>query len=145
MEQNETKTDDIPVALKPRSRKHDIIFGICILLCGIVIGFGATLGLIKYNRDIRHSLIPHHKRDAKGITEYISRDLDLTPEQKQQIQEILEQRMKDFKPVMRSQIDKTNEEISKVLTEEQKEKWKKILEEKKKKREGNSSGSHHHP
>jgi Spy/CpxP family protein refolding chaperone len=81
----------------------------------------------------RHGGGPERHRIADRIVEHLSRDLNLTPQQKQQVATIVAAHAKkmdavwsNVRPQIRTEIDAANREISAVLTPEQREKFDKL-------------------
>jgi len=96
-------------------------------IAGILAGVaGDHLYLIKSGR-----LFPRHGRFATDrMTERLTKELDLSAQQKTQVQQIIERHrakidatMASVRPQVRQELDATNAEIEKVLTAEQKTKF----------------------
>jgi Spy/CpxP family protein refolding chaperone len=83
---------------------------------------------------VMHRRGPEIPRFApRVIVNHLDRRLDLTADQRAKIEEILErhhQRMEgmwaNVRPAMRTELEKTNDEIARVLTPEQREKFEKL-------------------
>jgi Spy/CpxP family protein refolding chaperone len=98
-------------------------------VAGILVGVaGDHLYLIKSGR-----LSPRHASSrfaADRMTDRLTHELDLSPQQKTQVQQIIERHrakidatMANVRPQVRQELDATNAEIEKVLTPEQKTKF----------------------
>jgi Spy/CpxP family protein refolding chaperone len=97
-------------------------------LAGILVGVaGDHLYLIHNGR-----LFPRHaaRFAADRMTDRLTHELDLTPQQKTQVQQIIERHrakidatMAAVRPQVRQELDATNAEIETVLTPEQKTKF----------------------
>ena len=96
-------------------------------LAGIFAGVaGDHLYLIKTGR-----LSPRHGRfSTERMTDRLTHQLDLTPQQKTQVQQIIERHrakidatMANVRPQIRQELDATNADIETVLTPEQKTKF----------------------
>lgn len=81
----------------------------------------------------RHPRGPHGPFAANRIVERLSRELDLTPQQKAQVSAIVAAHGKKMdavwsaiRPQIRAEIDAANREISAVLTPDQREKFDKL-------------------
>ena len=99
-----------------------------VFLCGMVCGGGiAAVALGHIMRD----LVRHPGMRVDRSTTFLTRQLDLTPEQRQQVRVILLKQSGDMQqlraevwPRVLERLDKSESEIAAVLTPEQKEKWK---------------------
>lgn len=96
-------------------------------IAGILVGVaGDHLYLIRSGR-----LSPRHGRfSAEHMTDRLTKELDLSPQQKTQVQQIIERHrakidatMANVRPQVRQELDATNAEIETVLTPEQKTKF----------------------
>ena len=96
-------------------------------LAGILVGVaGDHLYLIRSGR-----LSPRHGRFAADrMTDRLTHELDLSPQQKTQVQQIIERHrakidatMANVRPQVRQEVEATNAEIETVLTPEQKTKF----------------------
>jgi Spy/CpxP family protein refolding chaperone len=96
-------------------------------LAGILVGVaGDHLYLIRSGR-----LSPRHGRFATDrMTDRLTHELDLSPQQKTQVQQIIERHrakidatMANVRPQVRQELDATNAEIDKILTPEQRTKF----------------------
>jgi Spy/CpxP family protein refolding chaperone len=101
------------------------------LVSGIFIGVAADHAYLIY----KHRILPSHMqgRPPHAIAERLSHKLDLTPQQRTAIEQILERRHArvsamwgNVRPQIRKEIDETNAEIEKLLTPAQKEKFAEI-------------------
>lgn len=114
-----------------RSKLHAALLLLLTLVTGIVIGVAADR-LLLFGQ---HRLFPKHgvRVMTRHIAERLDRDLDLTPEQRKTIDQILERhRVKieaawdDIRPAMHRELDMTQREIEAVLRPEQKPEFRKI-------------------
>lgn len=130
-EQKEMK--DIRVNTPPQPPKRRrwklALWGLVILLCGMVIGAGITLHAGSFM--ILH-VIGRDSKMAEHITKRIDRDLDLTDEQRSQVSKIVSHRVFEFKsiliedyPRIKEQFELMHTEVALLLTEKQKLKWEK--------------------
>jgi Spy/CpxP family protein refolding chaperone len=96
-------------------------------IAGILVGVaGDHLYLIRSGR-----LSPRHGRfSAERMTDRLTHQLDLTPQQKTQVQQIIERHrakidatMANVRPQVRQEVEATNAEIETVLTPAQKTKF----------------------
>lgn len=93
------------------------------LLCGIVIGVAGDRAFTTWR--IRHS-----GSIANRIVHHLDRQLNLTPQQLVAVQQIVERHrqridalLASVRPGIRQEIDATNAEIDRVLTPQQREKF----------------------
>ena len=119
MSQSELKAERLPAApvLKP------VLFGVLTLISGIAIGAGLTL-ILTSNSDERKPL-----PDVRMV-ERITRELNLTPEQKEQIGPIVQKHMKvmddirkEARPKIMAELEQMNDGIMAILDEGQKQIW----------------------
>jgi Spy/CpxP family protein refolding chaperone len=97
-------------------------------IAGILVGVaGDHLYLIRSGR-----LTPRHSArfSTEHMTDRLTKALDLSPQQKTQVQQIIERHrakidatMANVRPQVRQEVEATNAEIEKVLTPEQKTKF----------------------
>ncbi len=127
-ETKEIRVNTPPQAPKKRRWKL-ALWGLVILLCGMVIGAGITLHVGGFM--IFRAMTPDGKT-AEHITKRIDRDLDLTDQQKSQVSQIVAHRVSAFKsiliedyPRIKEQFELMHTEVASLLTEEQKLKWEK--------------------
>ncbi|MCU1229993.1 MAG: hypothetical protein JWO97_2877 [Acidobacteria bacterium] len=92
--------------------------------CGILIGIAGDHAWLIYQRRI---MPPHFPgRVPRMFVEHLSRKLDLTPQQRTEVEKILERRrarVEAIRATAHKEIDETNAEIEKVLTPEQRKKF----------------------
>lgn len=132
MSQKET-TDNLTV--KYMHKLHGwrmAFFGMVILLAGLVIG-GASMMILAPHRLMRPPRGPEFS--SSRIMPLLRRDLGLSPEQSEKIQPIMDSHMEKLHEIRmdaRSEIDKAlaqmNEDISDILTEQQKRIWQRSLD-----------------
>ncbi|MEA2571947.1 MAG: hypothetical protein QOI24_3948 [Acidobacteriota bacterium] len=93
-------------------------------LCGILIGIAADHAWLLYQRRI---MPPHFAgRVPRMFVEHLSRKLDLTQQQRTEVEKILERRharVEAIRASVRKEIDETNAEIDVLLTPEQRKKF----------------------
>lgn len=102
---------------------RSILLGLVILLCGMVIGAGVALVCVQ--KIVVHAI--HNPQETPGrIAERMKSKLKLTDEQTRQVKAILSERQKalhalrrEWQPRVVQELDKTKEEVTKVLTPEQ--------------------------
>ena len=126
MSEQETTT---PLPPPPRRRWWvKALLVLVIFVCGMVCGGGITaiaLGLVM--RD----LVRHPEVRVERSTTFLTRRLDLTPEQRQQVHAILQKQAGDMQalrgevwPRVMQRLQTSETEIAAVLTPAQQEKWK---------------------
>jgi len=100
-------------------------------LCGILIGVAADHAYLLHARRLMPSRFPGHV--PRLMVDHLSRNLDLTPQQRTTVEQILERRRArvasiwtNVRPQITREIEETNAEIEKILTPEQKEKFAKV-------------------
>ncbi|HEY6843303.1 MAG TPA: hypothetical protein VI391_03990 [Thermoanaerobaculia bacterium] len=100
----------------------------------VIIAFiaGVFVGIAGDHLLIIHHLFPRHF-GSRPILERLDRELHLTPQQKTQVQQILDRHrarieaaMANVRPQIRQEIDATNAEIEKVLTPDQRAQFAKM-------------------
>jgi len=126
---NQTETTDSPNVdyMRKLHRWRMAFFGLVILLAGLVIGVSSTLMVVRHKEKTR----PWGPEFfSERMMDRLQRDLDLSAEQAKKIGAILKERMqnleeirKEARPKVAEQLKLMNEEISAVLTEEQKRIW----------------------
>lgn len=126
---NQTETTDSPNVdyMRKLHRWRMAFFGLVILLAGLVIGVSSTLTLVRHRP---MGPPPGPEFVSRRMVHDLQRDLDLSPEQAKKIGAIVKERMqkldeirKEARPKVAEQLKLMNEEISAVLTEEQKRAW----------------------
>jgi len=113
------------------TRTAAVVVVIVAFVAGILVGVaGDHLYLIHSGR-----LFPRHASHfaADRMTEHLGRELQLSPQQKTQVQQIIEKHrakidetMSSVRPQVRQELDATNAEIEKILTPDQKTKFAKL-------------------
>jgi len=100
----------------------------------VIIAFiaGVFVGIAGDHLLIIHHLFPRHF-GSRPIAERLDRELHLTPQQKTQVQQILDRHraridamMGNVRPQIRQEIDATNAEIDKILTPDQRTQFAKM-------------------
>ena len=94
------------------------------LVAGVVLGVAGDRAWMHWHRNSPRA--PHLDR----LVEHLDRTLDLTPQQRESVKQIIDrhrQRIEaisaSVRPQMRQEIDSTNAEIEKILTPEQRTKF----------------------
>ena len=139
MEQEQKTDTEERVPFKRRKNGRNIMFGLAILVCGILIGFGIMLLLMRYN----YCFFRKYRRPRiTVIVKRMERDLGLNKEQREEVIKILRKREGEIRPVMDAEFKKTDELIKKVLSDEQWKKWEEIQKERRnRKKKSNQSFS----
>ncbi|MBI4596008.1 MAG: hypothetical protein HY730_06475 [Candidatus Tectomicrobia bacterium] len=121
-----------PSQTPKKSRWKLVLLGLVILFCGMVIGAGITFHVGHVM--IFHAISPNGEM-AGRITKQIDRDLNLTDEQRSQVDKIVAHRVSAFGsilieayPKIKEQFELLHDEVAPILTEEQKLKWEKHYE-----------------
>lgn len=113
--------------MSSNTRTAAIAVVVVAFIAGILVGVaGDHLYLIRSGR-----LSPRHGRFAADrMTDRLTHELDLSPQQKTQVQQIIERHrakidatMAAVRPQVRQELDATNAEIETILTPEQKTKF----------------------
>ncbi len=101
----------------------------------VIIAFvaGILVGVVGDHLLFIHHLFPRGGFVAGRIADRLDRELHLTPQQKTQVQQILDRHrtridaiMSSARPQVRQEIDATNAEIEKILTPEQRAQFAKM-------------------
>lgn len=119
-----------PVHLPPAPRRRrwpTVLLALTIFAAGAVCGAGATV-LVVVKR-VQHAI--HHPEEAPArLAGVLQRRLDLTNEQRSQVEAIIAKRQQElmdirrqFQPQIAGQLDQLRDEIDEVLTDEQREHW----------------------
>lgn len=110
-------------------RFRNLFFGLIILLSGMCIGGGITLVFV--GKQIQN-VLKNPNIAAERIAQRMTRRLDLTVEQSQKVQDILESGMDHFQdirkrviPEIDEELNRIDREITAVLTPEQAQHWNK--------------------
>ncbi len=135
MSQTQTTHNPTVEHLQKLHRRRMALFGSIILIAGIAIGAASTVILMP-PKPFQPDPGPTGPGAEDRLVEHLDGVLDLTEEQKEEIRQIAKtafeaiQKMKEEarEPVL-SAIKKMNDDISAILTEEQKAKWKRDMEE----------------
>lgn len=105
-----------------RDRRTIVIAAIVVIvafLAGIMVGVAS-------DRLLRHRNFARRPMMWAMMVHRLDRHLDLTDAQQKQVQQILARRHERLEGQMRVEIDATNAEIERVLTAEQREKFRKM-------------------
>jgi hypothetical protein len=105
-------------------------FGLVILLAGIVIG-ASTVLIGKWHFLRGPGLGPEHTADR--MIQGLRHELDLSPQQRKQIEPIIHRHMerldeirRDARPLIKDELRRMNEEIAPILNEEQRMQWRQM-------------------
>jgi hypothetical protein len=124
----------LPQSIPTRPRRWPrIVAALLIFFGGMVCGGGLTV--IVAVRNIRHAI--HHPEEVPArITRYLTRRLDLSPDQAEQIEGLIAQRQahlqairRETQPRVAAELSGLREEIGQVLTPEQRAKWDDIFDD----------------
>ena len=133
MKQTETTDNQTTHYMRRLHRRRMALFGLVILLAGSVIGAASIMIAAPHHRLTRPLRPPEIA--IKSLLPNLERCLHLTPEQREEIEPILQghmQRLDDIRSNARSEIDETlgqmNEDITAVLSEQQKQIWQRRLQ-----------------
>jgi hypothetical protein len=110
-----------------RKRWHSVLLGITILLCGVAIGGGGAVIVIRHV--VLHAI--HHPEEApQRITNRVRRMLDLSEHQAAEVKKILTERQKailglrrQIQPQVEKELEKAKEDVAAILKPEQAKKW----------------------
>jgi hypothetical protein len=119
-----------PVGLSLASKKkrwRSLLLGILILVCGMAIGTGGTVVVMK--RIILHS-IQHPEKVPQRITDRMRGKLDLTEDQAAKVKAILTESQKKIQDLLRQiqpevdkEFEKAKEDVAAILKPDQAKKW----------------------
>lgn len=129
-----TAIPPLPTTLNPRPRRWlRVVAALLIFIGGMVCGGGLTV--IVAVRDIRHAM-RHPEEVPPRITRYLTHRLDLSPDQADQIERLIAEHQAHFQAIRRetqprvsAELSELREQISEVLTPEQRAKWDDIFDE----------------
>jgi len=131
MSQIETNDSTIMECMRKAHSWRMAFFGLVILLAGIVIGATSVIILLK-PKPIGSSAGPEFVSET--MIRGLRRQLGLSPEQKEKVEAILQKHMQKLheirmnaRPQINEQLQLMNEEISAVLTEQQRQIWQERL------------------
>jgi hypothetical protein len=129
MNQSDSKSEQFPTtpAFKP------VFFSTLILISGIVIGAGLTF-IITGRSNIPKSLPPAPEYMSGRMVKRIAEELKLPPEQREQLEPIVQKHMKaiddirqDARPKIMEEIKQMNDAIMAILDEGQQQLWQKKM------------------
>ncbi len=119
-----------PVGLGIASKKkrwRSILLGVVILVCGIAIGAGGTVVVMKH---IILNAIQHPEKVPQRITDRMRGKLGLTDEQAAKVKAILTERQKKIQALLRQiqpdvdkEFENAKEDVAAVLKPDQAKKW----------------------
>jgi len=124
----------LPMTIPPRPRRWvRILVALLIFVGGMVCGGGLTI--IGAVERIHHAI--HHPEEVPGrITHYLKRRLDLSDDQTQQVEQIIREHQKNLQEIRRgvqprveAELELLRQDISQVLTPEQRDKWDDIFDD----------------
>jgi hypothetical protein len=122
------------VTIPPRPRRWlRVLAALLIFFAGMVCGSGATV--VVAVRNIQR-FIHHPEEVPPRITKFLTRRLDLSPQQAQQIEPMIAQTQKHLQAIRREnqprvqrELATLHDEVSQVLTDDQREKWDHIYDD----------------
>jgi len=113
--------------MRNRRRWPLVLFGILLLLSGIVIG---VAGNEYYHKIMRDRFIGHPERAPRLITQRLKSELNLSSEQARKVEEILRKRLEalrtlqeESRPRLDRELDLLRDEVAQTLDEGQKQRW----------------------
>ncbi len=119
-----------PAGLRIASKKkrwRSFLLGVLILVCGMAIGTGGTVVVMKR---IILSAIQHPEKVPQRITDRMHRKLDLTDDQAAKVKAILTERQKEIQALLRQiqpevgkELEKAKEDVAAILKPDQDKKW----------------------
>ena len=123
----ETREKAFAPPIPKRRRWPLVLFGVLLLLSGMIIGVAGNEYYHKYMRD---KFIGHPERASQLIARRLKSELNLSSQQEDQVEKILAKRMKDLediqrqiRPQMDKELDQLRDEIAQLLDETQKRRW----------------------
>lgn len=110
-----------------KKRRRPFLLGLLILICGIAIGTGGTVVVMKH---IILNAIQHSERVPQRITDRMRGKLGLTEDQAAKVKAILTERQKKIQALLRQvrpevdkEFEKAKEEVAAILKPDQAKKW----------------------
>ena len=117
---------DLSIGTK-KKRWRSFLLGLLILICGMAIGTGGTVVVMKR---IILNAIQHPEKVPERITDRMRGKLDLTDDQAAKVKEILTERQKKIRTLLRQiqpEVDKefedAREDVAAILKPDQAKKW----------------------
>jgi hypothetical protein len=117
-----------PDILVPKPVLKPVIFSVLILVSGIIIGSGVTL--MTADRFTKKPVPPGPEYLSKRMIERLIRELDLSPDQQEQVGPVVQQHMEAIekvriaaRPLIAEEIKQMDVEIMALLDEKQKQIW----------------------
>jgi hypothetical protein len=125
-ETSSSSATDLTTARSNRSWPRFILW-LVIFLSGVIVGGGTTLLVVRNN--VLASI--HHPEDMPArLARHLQRMLDLDAQQVQRVEQIFRDRQqalqalrREFQPKIEKELDRVNEEVSTVLRDDQRDKW----------------------
>ena len=115
------------------SKAKPVLFSLLILLSGIIIGAGATIIVLRQSIKNEKSRMP--EEFSRRMVERLTRELHLTPDQRQQVKPIIEKHMKamhdirtEARPKIRQELEQMNDELMAIFDNTQQQIWKERIE-----------------
>jgi hypothetical protein len=129
---SETTPTPTPIApVRPHRRRH-LVLAALTFMAGLFLGIGVTFAV---GHHLIRDRMRHPEKIPAHITARVKRDLNLTPEQTAKVAPIISLHFEQIRkiidegqPRVQEQFDLLDQEISAVLTDEQKPVWHKQLE-----------------
>jgi hypothetical protein len=110
-----------------KKRRRPFLLGLLILICGIAIGTGGTVVVMKH---IILNAIQHSERVPQRITDRMRGKLGLTEDQAAKVKAILTERQKKIQALLRQvrpevdkEFEKAKEDVAAILKPDQAKKW----------------------
>ena len=104
---------------------RQIALGLAILFCGVVMGSAGTM--LATRRVLSRGMPPADKA-ARGLTQRMDAQLNLSPKQKHQVAEIVSRHLKALRATRKEQFRLMHDEVAAVLTPEQAAAWRRGFE-----------------
>lgn len=122
---------ETPSVSPSRTRTTAVLALVAVFIGGLLVGIAGDRFYLYHH----HRLFPSERMArfaTRRIVDHLDRDLHLTPQQKSEVQRIIDQHharidavMTGIQPQVRGELDAANAEIEKILTPPQREQFKK--------------------
>lgn len=116
-----------PGIASKKKRWRSFLLGVLILVCGMAIGTGGTVVVMKH---IILRAIQHPEKVPQRITDRMRRKLDLTEDQEAKFKAIVTERQKkiqvllrQIQPEVNKELEKAKEDVEAILNPDQAKKW----------------------